>query len=240
MNLDQASPKAKQAIETINNAVAKNKTISLVTWTLTDYGESLLHYIAATILNQAGKSELIDIVYPSVKELVINATKANMKRVFFDDQKIDPNNPEDYDRGMSLFKQTLTEEMIGRHKQDFIDRNYKITVTFYYTDQVLNIKVKNNFALLKREEERIREKFKNAQSFSSLLDFYMAHGDDTEGAGLGLALVIMLIKDAGFDPDYFRVFTRDNSTVARLEFPLLRDYIPIRQKWQAFGKHDQK
>lgn len=242
MNLDQASPKAKQAIETINNAVAKNKTISLVTWTLTDYGESLLHYIAATILNQAGKSELIDIVYPSVKELVINATKANMKRVFFDDQKIDPNNPEDYDRGMSLFKQTLTEEMIGRHKQDFIDRNYKITVTFYYTDQVLNIKVKNNFALLKREEERIREKFKNAQSFSSLLDFYMAHGDDTEGAGLGITMVGIILDESGIDRHSFTVFVKPgyNETAARLEIPLSENYVnrreKFKQKMQETGK----
>lgn len=234
MKFDESSPRVKEAMETIDRTIAEGRTISLVTWILTDYGEFLLHHIAASILQRSGRSELLDIVYPAVKELVINATKANMKRVFFAEQGIDAMNTDDYDKGMTLFKDKLTETMIMHHRKDFKDRDFKITITFYYTDKVMNIKVKNNFPLLPREEERIREKFENAQSFTSLLDFYMAHGDDTEGAGLGITMVGILLDQSGIDRHAFTVFEKPgySETAARLEIPLHEDYIPRRRQFE--------
>lgn len=221
-------------METIDRAVNEGRTISLVTWILSDYGEFLLHHIAATILQRFGRSELLDMIYPAAKELVINATKANMKRVFFAEQGLDATNPDEYDQAMSQFKEKLTESMILNHRQDFKERDYKVTVTFYYNDHVLNIKVKNNFPLLPREEERIREKFKRARSFTSLLDFYMAHGDDTEGAGLGITMVGILLDESGIDRHAFTVFEKPgySETAARLEIPLHPDYIPRRKQFE--------
>jgi len=90
---------------------------------------------------------------------------------------------------------------------------------------------KTSLRTISEEERRLRSHLARAMEVRNLVQFSEAYGDDTEGAGLGLALVIMLIKDMGFDPDYFRVFTRGDSTVARLEFPLKKDYVPIRKKW---------
>lgn len=234
MKFNESSPHVKKAIKGIERAIAEERTISLVTWILTDYGEFLLHRIAAGILQRYGRSDLLEIVYPAVKELVINATKANMKRVFFARHGIDPMNPAEYDRGMKLFKDNLTETMIMHHLKDFKDRNFKVTITFYYTDKVMNIKVKNNFPLLPREEERIREKFARAQSFTSLFDFYMTHGDETEGAGLGLTMVGILLDQSGIDRHAFTVFQKPgySETAARLEIPLHPEYIPRRRQFE--------
>jgi hypothetical protein len=157
-----------------------------------------------------------------------------MKRVFFEKQGINPMNSDEYDKGMELFKQNLTEEMIRHHRKDFIERDYKITITFYYTEKVLNIKVKNNFPLLPREEQRIREKFEQAKSFTSLLDFYMSHGDTTEGAGLGITMVGILLDQSGIDRHGFTVFVKPgySETAARLEIPLHPDYVPRRKQFE--------
>lgn len=41
-------------------------------------------------------------------------------------------------------------------------------------------------------------------------------------------MIVLLIRDLGFDPQYFRVYKTEDKTVARLEFPLSADYTPIR------------
>jgi hypothetical protein len=64
-----------------------------------------------------------------------------------------------------------------------------------------------------------------------LIDFMIHYGQiNEEGEGLGLPLVVLLIKEAGFKPEYFRVFKDDQNTIARIEFPLSSEYIPIRDR----------
>ena len=59
---------------------------------------------------------------------------------------------------------------------------------------------------------------------------FLGGQDETEGKGFGLAMIVLLIKHLGFDPGNFRIYTKDSRTVARLEFPLTSDYIPIRSR----------
>ena len=62
-----------------------------------------------------------------------------------------------------------------------------------------------------------------------LVEFSVHYGDESEGNGLGLAMVVLLIKDMGFDPGFFRVYHNEGQTTARLEFPLSADYRPLRK-----------
>ena len=66
-----------------------------------------------------------------------------------------------------------------------------------------------------------------------ILEFSVQFADETEGKGLGLAMIVLLIKDLGFDSSFFRVYKKPDRTVARLEFPLSADYTPIRSRNQT-------
>ena len=224
----------RDARETIREAVQDEKVISVVTYYLSDYGENVLNLIAREILEKYGRMDLHDIVYTSAKELVINGTKANLKRAIFRDQGLNITDPGDYERGMSMFKENLNEENIKQFRHKFREMNYPVTATFYYKPQVLNIKVKNNFTLISQEQDRIRTKFAQAGSFTSLLDFFMEHGDETEGAGLGLTMVGILLDETGIDRHAFTLYSNDkyNETAARLEIPLSQEYIPRRQQFE--------
>lgn len=219
---------------TITEAVNKNKIISFKTFLLSDYGENLLKLICETILTQFNRMDLMEICYSSAKELVINATKANVKRVLFKKMNLDINNPEDYEKGISEFKSNLTEDKIVQFKDDFIKYNFPVTATFYYSKDVMNIKVKNNFPLLPQEEERIRDKFKKATSFASLIDFFMEYGDSTEGAGMGITMVGILLDQSGINKHSFSLYSSDkyNETVAKIEIPLSPSYIPKREVFE--------
>lgn len=216
--------------QTIKSLVAEEKILSFKTYVLSDRGESILKVIASTILQKYDRMDLMDIVYTAAKELVINATKANLKRVLFKEEGLNPDDLSEYQKGMSLFRERLSGARIESYRDRFRNAHFPVIATFYYNEEVMHIKVKNMFTLLDIEEGRIRKKFKAAQSFKSLLDFYTDHGDDSEGAGLGLTMVGILLDESGIDKHAFTVYSNEfNETAARLEIPLKTSYVPKRQ-----------
>ncbi|MCB1178738.1 MAG: hypothetical protein KDK36_14230 [Leptospiraceae bacterium] len=218
--------KETEAQEVIEKAIAENRTISMKTYFLTDYGENLLKLMCSGILNKFGRIDLMEICYSSAKELVINATKANLKRILFIKNGLDIEKEEDYEKGMEQFKANLSEDKIKQFRGDYKKYDLPVTATFYYTKDVLNIKVKNNFPLLPMEEVRIRDKFQKATSFSSLIDFYMEYGDNTEGAGMGITMVGILLDQSGIDKHNFSLYSSNKyrETAAKLEIPLTDNY----------------
>ena len=56
------------------------------------------------ILKKYSRERLIPILYTVLKELIINATKANQKRVFFEENNYDITNAEHYDIGIKQYK----------------------------------------------------------------------------------------------------------------------------------------
>lgn len=226
--------KLKQSLEKrVDQAIENNKVITLQTHFLSDYGEMAMKVIASKVLDRYGRMDLMDIVYTTAKELVMNATKANLKRIIFSELNLDPDSPEDYKRGMKYFKENLTEDKIKIFRQKFIKNRMEVNATFYFSKDVLNIKVKNNFTLLNQEELRIREKFDKARSFANLLDFYMQYNDKTEGEGLGLTMVGILLHESGIDRHCFTVYSNEyDETAARIEFPLNDSYVPRRLRFE--------
>lgn len=228
----------KELQEIIQNGLAKNQIFSIKTYFLSDYGEKMLNKISEAILIKYNRLDLMEIVYSSAKELIINATKANLKRVLFKINSLDINDPAAYEKGMSNFKENLNEDKIKQYKYYFKKYDFPVTATFYYSPDVLNIKVKNNFPLIPNEEARIREKFKKAVSFSNLIDFFMEHEDTTEGAGMGITMVGILLDQSGIDKHSFSLYSSEKyrETIAKLEIPLVKEYIPKRKMFEMMLK----
>lgn len=222
----------------INEALDKNSILTLQTYYLSEYGQTALNHILARILERYNRSDLHDVLYTATKEIIMNGTKANLKRIIFSEMVLDYPEKEDYDAAMVEFKEHLVADKVKDYRKQFINLDYHVSATFYYTKNVINIKVKNNFPLFEQEEQRIREKFQKSEDFSNLIEFYMQHGDETEGAGLGLTMVGILLQESGIDRHCFTISTNEyNETAAKLEIPLTEDYIPKRKKFdQEFEK----
>ncbi|MCB1142153.1 MAG: hypothetical protein H7A24_08910 [Leptospiraceae bacterium] len=216
--------------EIVSKAVDDNKIITMKTYLLSDYGELILKVICSTILERFNRIDHMEICYSAAKELVINATKANVKRALFRQENLNIEDPNDYELGISRFKENLTEDRIVQFRESFVKFDLPVMATFYYSPDVLNIKVKNNFPLLPAEEIRIRDKFNKSTSFSSLIDFFMEYGDNTEGAGMGLTMVGILLDQSGINKHSFSLYSskKYNETAAKIEIPLSDSYIPKR------------
>ena len=187
----------------------------------------ILHSIEI-ILQKYNKEDLLDMVYTITKELAINGVKANQKRLFFEEQGLDIHSLDDYEKGIVLFKREFSEEMnekygrLGKHKGIYL----KIFLTF--DENGLCVEVENNTPVNSVEEKRLREKMKKSMLYNDIAEFYMDNMDNTEGAGLGIALIMILLKGAQIDPNLFRIVTFPEKTIARVEIPFNDSFVSKR------------
>lgn len=185
-----------------------------------------------------------DFVFQIIYELINNAIKSNLKRIFFIKNNYSFENTEEYSKGLEEFKkyyqhlfknQNLHNHRDLTKKEEWIealkDLGLKVHLIVDIDTKRILIYVINNTRMLPEEEKRLRKSLSIAMHSKDLIDFMIHYGQiNEEGEGLGLPLVVLLIKEAGFKPEYFRVFKDDQNTIARIEFPLSSEYIPIRDR----------
>ena len=180
------------------------------------------------------KEEYSGVVYTCVKELMINATKANLKRVLFEKSKIDIDNEESYLKGMMEFRSLLSERLAQNFIKELKIRDYWVYIKFAYTQEGVRIEVINNAHITHIEDKRLREKLKKAMGYDDIAQFYMDQGDEMEGAGMGIALIVMLLKGMNINPAFFRIGnTFTHQTFSRLEIPLSPLYVTLRDSLKA-------
>lgn len=158
---------------------------------------------------------LKEMVTTVVKELVNNAVKANIKRAYFRDHNLDIHNPDNYQQGMRTFKAEAFEqekipfEALVRYK-------LVVRVSFVLKANRLAVHVINNTQILPQEMEKITTKIEKAYAYSDISEAFDDVLDDSEGAGLGLIMAVMLFKNAGFSKDSFRITKKENLTIATI------------------------
>lgn len=189
----------------------------------------ILHTITQ-ILEKQNQPALVEMIYTIVKELAINGMKANQKKIFFEENNLDINDPEQYNQGVAKFKEEFSEEMNERYGKSAVERGIYVKIFFIYNEDGLCIEVINNTPILPEEERRMREKMKNSMGYNDIAEFYMANMDNTEGAGLGIALIMILMKGENLDPNLFRIMTFEDKTMARVEIPFNDNYISKRSR----------
>lgn len=194
--------------------------------------EDFLRQVMQEILKQSGRSDLTAIAVMLLKELTVNAAKANFKSIIFKENGLDPEDPEHYERGMSLFKDAFSEAMPYIYGPKVKRENLHVLVVMSFDKNRLRIEVRNNTPMKKHEEARVREKLALAMSCEDIADFLVNHGDDTEGAGLGIFLSLSALRAAGVDPRVCVIRTDGKyGTLASFELPLDKSYQPELEKY---------
>jgi hypothetical protein len=222
-------PKLKAAIDA---AIANEHLVRIRAYAVISATEAGLGYIVEQILKKYGRDDMIGPVYTSVKELSLNGAKANFKRILFEDEKIDGEDETEYDRGMDLFKQQLNEQWVLEYGKKSKERKLYVDIFFDFNRDRLIVEVLNNRPISQKEDKRIREKFHTAMRYDDIAQFYMEGGDSSEGAGMGIVLVTMMLKAQDIDPHLFTIRSDyREKTLARVEFPLSADHQPNRQRF---------
>ncbi|MDR2841862.1 MAG: HDOD domain-containing protein [Spirochaetaceae bacterium] len=203
----------------IRKAVQSGIPFTITSYTLPHETEVYIGQVIAMFLKVAGHEGLRDYIEYCIQELAVNAKKANTKRVYFMEKKLDLLEPEQYKKGMQNFKKD-TLENLAHYLQLQKDKGLYIKINLLYKTDAIQIEVRNNVAVSKIELMRIHEKLARSRQYNSLEDAFSQVLDDSEGAGLGLVVLVLMLKKMGLTEDCFDIMGTEKETVARLLIPL--------------------
>ncbi len=188
----------------------KNETVTMEFVVLTPKVERQFSKILRYFLMRLDIIFLKDPIFTILKELITNASKANAKRLYFSKHKLDINDKDDYIKGMDHFK----EEALLKNSDIFnemINTEYRVKVVFHNAN-IPKISVINNNMIIQEELYKIDARLKKAYKYNDITEAFEDVLDDSEGAGLGLIMAMMIFKNSGFNKDDFVIANNDGST----------------------------
>ncbi|MDR1210767.1 MAG: HDOD domain-containing protein, partial [Spirochaetaceae bacterium] len=205
--------------EKIKKAVQNGIPLTITTYTLPHEIEIYIEQVLTVFLRTAGQEKLKDYVVYCVQELAVNAKKANTKRVYFMERGLALDDPEDYKLGMINFK----EETLGNithYLRLQKEKGLYIKLSLQIKKNIIHIEIRNNVVITKTELIRIHDKLARSRQYNNLEDALSQVLDDSEGAGLGLVILVLMLKKIGLDEDCFDILATEKETVARIVIPL--------------------
>ena len=203
-------------IESIKVAVQSRKPVDFFCYTLTPDQKERFHDILNIFLEECDQKYLFNYLSYCLFELLDNASKANAKRIYFKEHHLDINNENDYKDGMKKFKETLDENSL--HYQDELKAGKLQVHLLLSADDVISITVINNTKITDLEFLRIKEKIEKTKIYNTMEDA-INDIDQTEGSGLGIITVLIMLKKLGLAADHLKFKTTDTETIATIDIP---------------------
>jgi len=206
-------------IAEIQKAAVSSIPLTFRLTSLPHQAHALLDRILEMYLVELGQERILEPLSYCLKELIINAQKANTKRLYFEEKGLDILNDADYDKGMADFARESSERLPHWMKK-LKQRGFAIAVTFHTTRGNLTISVRNSAELTPREQVRIYDRIARARAFHSFVEALAQPIDSTEGAGLGILILMQFLKRIGLSEDAFVIESREGQTIASLAIPM--------------------
>jgi len=203
----------------IKKAIQSGLPMTVTTYTLPKEIEAYIEQIIDSFLTQMDQIKLKDYIVYCVRELVTNAKKANTKRVYFMERGLDINKQNDYNLGMQKFKED-TLSNIDYYLQLQKQKGLFIKVMLQIKKNTIYIEIRNNSKATRTEQLRIQDKMARSRQYDTMEDALTYVLDDSEGAGLGLIILVLMLKRIGLDDECFSILTTGDCTVASIQIPL--------------------
>lgn len=170
------------------------------------------------VLERNDKVFLHDTVVTVLKELIINAVKANSKRYYFISHNLDMKDISQYEVGMDSFKDYIITEK-ENIEEKLKHNNLKVEMYFRKTPDGTKIYIRNNTPIHPIEMQRIQERIQNVKKYENFTDLYDVEKDDSEGEGLGLFLALFFLKNSGIGENSLSIASNEKVTQSVVTIP---------------------
>ena len=207
--------------ELIDKTLAQKGEVVIVAYSLLEKTENILKYILYSTFQRHGRDELLDPVFSSLKELTTNAIKANIKKVLIDEGTI--KNPDDPIAVVAAIKSVLNEKSLLEYGLRCMEQNLSMRLHISVDESQVVVRVIDPQALTDDQVDRISKKVEKAKSYENLAMCYLENPDPlAEGMGLGLSMVVVLLKGSGIPSSNFSIesYPDEQKTVAQIIIPL--------------------
>ncbi len=195
------------------------KTITF--YDLDDKIYEIMDNLVNEICIKTGNHDKDVIFFEIFAEIVQNAAKANFKEVVKKEIERDKAKKIEYKELMKNFKDRLPkahDELAVKAKKYNLFIQLDVTLS---SANIMHLRCINNRTATNKEMERLNHKIEQSKNYSRLGDFYLDHYDDSEGAGLGTALIDISLRAMGYKNFLYRVYNEEgNRTVTELVIDL--------------------
>ncbi len=208
----------------IADAVTNNKVIRIQAYSVSDEVEHRVQYTLDLILRKHHRPDLTAPIYTCIKELLINAVKANFKNIYFEDYT--PKNQADriinYNVALKLFKLEMSRENAHHLERLARDEDMKAEIVFQMTDEKLHVIVTNPATMTDLEKQNVEKKLRAARECFDIGDYFQKYDDseEDEGAGLGIILISIMLRNMGVTERDFFILSEKGNTTASIKIPL--------------------
>ena len=203
-----------------------NKRIRILAYSVSDYVEHRMKEILEIVFTKYNKPDMVPPVYTCLKELLINAIKANFKNIYFEgySSKNSSESILEYELALKLFKLELSRENAEYLEKLARDADMKAEVVIQPGPGDLKITVTNPVEMTDREKNNVRFKLECATRYNDISEYFIDNEtldeDAEEGAGLGIILISMMLRNMGGSEKDFTIVSENNRTVASLRIPM--------------------
>lgn len=203
----------------VEYAIHNSKRLTLTIYKYLAEERNYIDDIVKLYLKQTQLEHLTNQLTYCIHELAGNASRANTKRVYFKNQGLDISNEESYSQGMDDFRETAFEDIDRFHQlQKECGLYIKFQIKKY--DDYIKLSILNNVELTSEEITRINEKFSIIRDFDNVAEAFHLLSDVSEGAGLGIAMMVFMLKEMGLQAESLKIFPLEGETHAVLTLPL--------------------
>ncbi len=203
--------------EQILTNIKSGEALSLTFPVIDESIQQSMHFLIDNLLDHYGQPDKKELLYSSLKELVINGIKANLKHHMVEVYALDETNQQIQE----MLKEMLNEKELQKFEDIARRRGFHVSITIHHSPQEIIVLVENNTLITDVEYQRVSEKFEKALKYNNIFEYYMEHADETEGSGLGITMIILMLKGEGIDPKVFTIQKHDNNvTIASIKVPL--------------------
>lgn len=208
--------------EKISLAVQLHTPLEIMSYTLPREKERYIQEVLMYFLIQCHQEHMTDNLVFCLSELLTNAKKANTKRVYFKEKNLDISDEMDYHQGMVTCKED-TLSNITHYLELQKEAGLYIKLILQLNDDGITIEIRNNAVITKFEKKRILEKLRVAEKYEEPHQVVSLMVDQTEGAGLGIIIIVLMLRKIGLSRNNYKVFTNETETVTQMLLPLNKD-----------------
>lgn len=206
-------------VKKIVQAARNSIPLKIKTYTLSHETELYLEEVLGIFLREMGQDSLKDPLAYCLRELAVNGKKANTKRVYFIDKGLSLSDDAQYQEGMKTFKQETMDNM--PYYLDLLKKHgLYVRVIFRAKGNKLHLYIANNTKITKKEQLRIYDRIARSRAFETLEEALTTVLDDSEGAGLGIVILVLMLRKIGLTEEAFDIDVRGEETVAELTIPM--------------------
>ena len=186
--------------------------------------EKILHEKLRTLMTKLKKPEFTGPIYLIVRELLTNSLKALYKRLYHDYFLAEIGLSDlPYQQWLDIFRKEIESHMAENFAHLCKEKNISVQCLIKAKGDRLVIEVINEGVPSKVEWDRLQASLAKANDVTDLSYLFAAGEDEDdihEGAGIGVPLISVMLKNMHLDISDFSINTENGCTVARLSFPV--------------------